>query len=115
MSVRTRLIAVITVVAALGLIAVGFVVYVEERQRILDQVDDLLEANLASARYLVEQGDGETLAWDDATAALAAVVQRAAPDDNTGVIGLVDGQPRLVPGVPLDVDLQSAPVSSATS
>lgn len=108
-SVRTRLIAVITVVAALGLVAVGFVVYVEERQRILDQVDDLLEANLASARYLVEQGDGETLAWSDATAALAAVVQRAAPDDNTGVIGLVDGEPRLVPGVPLDVDLQSAP------
>jgi signal transduction histidine kinase len=108
-SVRTRLIAVITVVAALGLVAVGFVVYVEERQRILDQVDGLLEANLASARYLVEQGDGETLAWDDATAALAAVVQRAAPDDNTGVIGLVDGEPRLVPGVPLDVDLQSAP------
>ncbi|MFC6325055.1 sensor histidine kinase [Microbacterium koreense] len=105
-SVRTRLIAVITIVAAFGLGAVGVVVYVEERQRILAQVDDLLVANLAAARYLVEQGD-EGGTWESADAALATVVQRAAPDDNTGVIGLRDDDVALVPGVALDVDLQS--------
>lgn len=108
-SVRTRLIAVITIVAALGMVVVGFVVYLEERQRILAQVDDLLRANLESARFLVEEGSPDTGTWDAAIDALAAVVQRAAPDDNTGVVGLVDGEVRLVPGVPLDVDLQKAP------
>lgn len=105
---RTRLIAVITVVAALGMVAVGFVVYLEERNRILRQVDSLLEANLAAARHLVENPlEGEP--WENAQDALAAVVQRAAPDDNTGAVGVVDREPRLVPGVPLDVDLLAAP------
>lgn len=108
-SVRTRLIAVITIVSALGMLAVGFVVYLEERQRILAQVDDLLRANLDSARFLVEEGSPDTGTWEASVDALSAVVQRAAPDDNTGVIGLTDGAARLVPGVPLDVDLQDAP------
>lgn len=107
-SVRTRLIAVITVVAALGMTAVGFVVYLEERDRILRQVDDLLIANLAAGRDLVENPvAGEP--WTSAQEALAAVVQRAAPDDNTGVVGIVDGAASLVPGVPLDVDLLQDP------
>lgn len=117
LSVRTRLIAVITIVSAIGMLAVGFVVYLEERGRVLAQVDDLLAANLESAAYLVEQGDDATGTWDNATQALAAVVQRAAPDDNTGTVGIVDGEARLVPGVPLDVDLLGAPgfVSHVTS
>ncbi|WP_164861777.1 sensor histidine kinase, partial [Microbacterium sp. CPCC 204701] len=105
LSVRTQLIAVITVVAAVGMLAVGFAVYVEERDRILRQVDSLLEANLESASYLVEQGDADTGAWNSADQALATVVQRAAPDDNTGTVGVIAGEPALVPGVPLDVDL----------
>lgn len=107
-SVRSRIIAVITVVSALGMIAVGFAVFLEERGRVLLDIDHLLEANLESARFLVEQGYDGTATWSGAADALAVVVQRAAPDDNNGVIGLVDGTAALVPGVPLDVDLQSA-------
>ncbi|GAA1916446.1 ATP-binding protein [Microbacterium aoyamense] len=109
MSVRTRLIAVITIVSAVGLLAVGFFVYLEERQRVLSQVDQLLEANLESARFLVEKGDDDTGTWASSTDALEAVVERTAPDDNTGVVGLEAGAVTLVPGVALDVDLQSAP------
>ncbi|MGX1703051.1 sensor histidine kinase [Microbacterium sp. NPDC055357] len=108
-SVRTRLIAVMTLVAAIGLLSVGFVVYLEERERILSQIDELLAANLESARFLVEQGADDSGTWDSAEQALTTIVQRTAPDDNTGVIGLVDGAPALVPGISLDVDLQSAP------
>lgn len=107
-SVRTRLIAVITVVAALGMLSVGFFVYLEERQRVLEQIDELLEANLASARYLVERGGDDAAVWASSADALESVVQRTAPDDNTGVLGLIDGAAALVPGVALDVDLQSA-------
>mgnify|MGYP003633581734 CR=1 FL=1 len=59
-SVRTRIIAVITIVSALGLISVGAAVYMVERARIISQIDDRLAANLDSARYLVSQGNPET-------------------------------------------------------
>lgn len=108
-SVRTRLIAVITIVAALGMIAVGFAVFLQERSRTLQQVDALLQGGLDTARFLVEQGDPRAGTWTSTSEALAAVVQRTAPDDNTGTVGLLNGAPRLVPGVALDVDLLTQP------
>ena len=110
-SVRTRIVATITLVAALGLVAVGATLYVVEHGKILAQIDERLEANLESARFIVEQGGagGTSAGWPSATAALEAVVQRMSPDDNTGAAGIVDGRAALVPGVALDVDLLSAP------
>lgn len=111
-SVRTRIVATITLVAALGFLAVGVTLYVVEHGKILAQIDERLEANLESARFIVEQGavtNGTTEPWPSATAALEAVVQRMSPDDNTGAAGIVNGRAALVPGVPLDVDLLVAP------
>lgn len=118
MSVRTRIVTVIAVVAALGILSVGISVYFVERARILQQVDELLEAHLDQARQLVAQGqpqdppaDGTEPAivpWTTSTDALRAVVQRISPDDNTGVLGLIDGQPALAPAIALDLDLQDS-------
>jgi signal transduction histidine kinase len=107
-SVRTRIIAVITIVAALGMLTVGVAVYAVERARILAQMEGQLQSSLDSARFLVQQGvqDGS---WTTSSEALTAVVQRMSPDDNTGALGIIDGAAALAPGVPLDVDLQSAP------
>mgnify|MGYP003743839259 CR=1 FL=1 len=107
-TVRTRIVVVITVVAAIGLISVGAAVYLVERTRILAAVDTRLEAALESARALVATGDGDG-AWPSSTAALEATVTRISPDDNTGALGVIDGAAAFIPGVPLDVDLQSAP------
>lgn len=107
-TVRTRIVVVITVVAAIGLMSVGAAVYLVERTRILAAVDTRLEAALESARALVAAGNGET-AWASSTAALEATVTRISPDDNTGALGVIDGVAAFIPGVPLDVDLQSAP------
>ena len=105
---RTRIIAVITIVAALGMLTVGVAVYAVERARILAQMEGQLQSSLDSARFLVQQGvqDGS---WTTSSEALTAVVQRMSPDDNTGALGIIDGAAALAPGVPLDVDLQSAP------
>ncbi|MGO3233062.1 MAG: sensor histidine kinase [Microbacterium sp.] len=104
-SVRTRIVAAITAVAAVGLLAVGLSVYFVERQRILEQVDARLHDNLESARFIVGTGnDGSD--WASSSAALAAVVQRMSPDDNTGAMGMVDGVITTVPGIQLDLDLQ---------
>lgn len=102
---------VITLVAALGMASVGVVVYAVERGRILGQLDERLADNLLTARYIVAAGDPsaqEQTAWPTSRDALYAVVQRMSPDDNTGALGIVDGEPALAPGVPLDVDLTSA-------
>lgn len=113
-SVRTRIVATITLVTALGMAAVVTAVYLVEYGRVLRQIDERLTASLASARYIVEQGwglraDGTPREWPHAMAAAEAVVQRMSPDDNTGAVGIAEGRATLVPGVPLDVDLLSAP------
>jgi signal transduction histidine kinase len=109
LSVRTRIVAVITLVAALGLISVGAAVYFVERQRILEQVDARLQANLESARFIVAEGDPDAGTWMSSSDALRTVVQRMSPDDNTGAVGIVAGEVAFVPGLSLDVDLQSEP------
>lgn len=106
-TVRTRIVIVITVVAALGMLSVGAAVYVVERSRILVAVDVRLEAALESARALVAGGNADE-PWPSSTAALEATVTRISPDDNTGALGVIDGAAAFIPGVPLDVDLQSA-------
>lgn len=100
--------AVITAVAIIGLAGVGVAVYVVERQRILDSVEDLLLNNLGSAQDFVQNMvDAEETAT--AIDALEVVVQRISPDDNMGVLGIVDGVAQMKPGVPLDVELESQP------
>lgn len=105
-SVRTRIVAAITVVAAIGLLAVGASVYFVERQRIFSQVDARLQDNLESARFIVNEGEEGDGIWASSSDALAAVVQRMSPDDNTGAMGMVDGVITVVPGTQLDLDLQ---------
>jgi len=107
-TVRTRIVLVIVIVSALGMLSVGVAVYLVERDRILADVDERLRASLESARALVATGLGGE-PWPSSQAALEAVVTRTSPDDNTGALGVIDGAAALIPGVPLDVDLQSAP------
>ncbi|NHI16335.1 ATP-binding protein [Microbacterium excoecariae] len=103
-SVRVRLVVAIVISVAVGLLAVGATVYLVERAGTIDQIDQRLEDNLASARYLVSEGlDGRS--WTSSEDALDAVVQRMSPDDNTGVVGVWGGEAQRVPGVPLDLDL----------
>lgn len=105
LSVRARLMAVITAVAVVGLAGVGGAVYVVERERILASVEDLLLDNLGSAQQFVQNVVADQ---PGATArdALRVVVERISPDDNMGVLGIVNGAAELKPGVPLDLDLE---------
>lgn len=109
LSVRTRIVAVITLVAAIAMLSVGVAVYAVERTRILASVDDRLRDNLDSARFIVEQPEADAVPWASADEALEAVVQRMSPDDNTGALGIIGGTPSLKPGVPLEVDLETQP------
>ncbi|MFC7765537.1 hypothetical protein [Leucobacter soli] len=107
-SVRTRIVAVITVVTALCLLAVGASVILVERHRILEDVDQRLTANLESARFIVGEGNPATGKWESSTEALTDVVRRMSPDDHTGALGMDGGKITIVPGMALDLDLRSA-------
>lgn len=109
LSVRTRIVAVITLVAALGLTVVGATVYLVERAMSLEAIEGRLTDNLDSARFIVASGADGTGSWASADEALKAVVQRMSPDDNTGAIGIIDGRAVLRSGIDLDLDLTSAP------
>lgn len=112
LSVRTRIVAVITAVAFLGMAVVGLTVYLVERTVSLEAIEGRLQDNLESARIIVAGGpDGPegTTTWTTAEEALRAVVQRMSPDDNTGAIGIIDGKARFRSGVGLDIDLTEKP------
>lgn len=102
-SVRTRIVAALGLVATLAVLAAGVTAYVVERNRILDQVDTQLLSSVDSVRFLAsESPEG---GWSSAEALLTAALTRIAPDDNTGALGVIAGQAALVPGVQMDVDL----------
>ncbi|WP_460798047.1 sensor histidine kinase [Microbacterium sp. GXF0217] len=101
-SVRARLTIVITLVAALGMLAVGLAVYAVERHRITESVQDQLRADLESTRLIV--GTPPAGGWADATDALASVMRVLVPGETSGSMGLVDGEVALVPGVGRAVD-----------
>lgn len=119
-SVRTRIVAAITVVSAVAMLAVGVAVYLVQRDVILRSIDDRLRANLQSARFIIEEGptvidatadpnDPTSATWESADHALYAIVGRMSPDDNTGALGIIDGKAAIVPGIALDLDLQAPP------
>ena len=105
-SVRARLTIVITLVAALGMLAVGMTVYAVERHRITESVQDQLRADLESTRLIV--GTPPDGGWTDATDALASVMRVLVPGETSGSVGLIDGEVALVPGVGRDVDPSAA-------
>ncbi len=109
LSVRTRIVAVITLAAALAIVGVGVAVSLVERANILESIEERLQANLASARHIVQTGHPDTGTWAAADDALYYVVQRMSPDDNTGALGIVDGRAVMAPAVALDLDLRDAP------
>ncbi|WP_143103065.1 sensor histidine kinase [Agrococcus baldri] len=105
-TVRSRIVALLTVLTLLSVFAAGTVAYFVERSRVMEQIDINLESALESGSFTVSSA---TAPWASVELALAAVVQRVAPDDNTGTLGILDGRAALVPGVPADVQLEKLP------
>ncbi|WP_425843787.1 ATP-binding protein [Agrococcus sp. TSP3-2-1] len=103
-TVRSRIVGLLTVLALVSAFVAGGVAYIAERSRTLEQIETNLRAALESASFIVADDE-----WTDSEQALRAVVQRLAPDDNTGTLGIVDGRAALVPGIAADVPLDRLP------
>ncbi len=117
-SVRSRILASILAVTALGMTVAGGSAYLIQRERILGEVDELLVARVEAARFVVTgeaaaEGEGVATAPEAAFAtdreALEAVLARVIPGRNESALGIIGGAAALIPGVDVDVNLAADP------
>jgi signal transduction histidine kinase len=98
--VRSRILATILCVAALGLAAAGGTAYLVGRQSILLSIDSRLTEKIADARLIALGAGEDETRFDTTQAALEAIVAQVAPDRHASSLGILDGRPAFVPGVP---------------
>lgn len=106
-SVRARILAAILLVTAVGLIVTGSVSHLIQRDRVVSGVDADLERQVTAARQLLASDDGSVGSARGALGRLLAALP--APPDGS-VLGIVDGEPALVPGTARAFALEDSPL-----
>lgn len=117
-TVRTRILAVILVVTALGMTVAGSAAYLLQRERVFAEIDEELFSAVEAARSIVtgvptvaatdeggqDPADGETEApavpepdFASVDEAMQALMSRIIPGRNESSIALIDGAPRWLP------------------
>jgi two-component system OmpR family sensor kinase len=118
-SVRARLVVALVLVSALGMAAGGAATFLIQRERILAAVDVSLLSRVEAARRVVLGASNSTDSVSGGTSgtvpepfhtgadALRAVVGRVLPGQHQSALGILDGQPRFVPGVTTGPQLET--------
>ncbi len=104
-SVRARILAAILLVVFVGLGVTGSVSYLVQRDQVARDIDAELLRQVEAARVVVEAEADEVESAHDALARILAVVP--APQ-NGSAVGIVDGQPALVPGTAVAFSLEDS-------
>lgn len=105
-TVRTRILAAILVVTAVGLAVTGTLAYLIQRDLLLDAVDEQLRQQVESARRVIEVDEVPVTSPRDA---LAAVISVVVPPANGSSVGIIDGEAAFVPGVDVPFRLDGEP------
>ena len=124
LSVRVRILTAMLAVTALGLGAAGGTAFLLQRERIVAAVDDELVIRLDSVRAVIDgaapaaapatgapgaptAGEATTARpeYRDLDEAMIAILERVLPDTFESTVGIVDGQPRYVPGIAQSFDI----------
>ncbi len=106
---RSRILAAILVVCALGLIGAGGTAYLVGRQGIVADVDQRLTEQVNAARILALEGDASGHEFTTTRDALEAIVATVLPDRDGASLGILAGRAAFAPGVDMSVDLPSDP------
>lgn len=121
LSVRARILAVVILVAALGMAIAGGAANLAQREFARGHVDERLLASAAAVNGLMlgetfDDPANDTTPPDTAVPefattadALQYAISRIVPDTNESTVGILDGQPRWVPATRLDFHLESDP------
>ncbi|WP_345803170.1 ATP-binding protein [Microbacterium sp. AZCO] len=110
-SARARILGAILAVACVGLAIVGSVTFLVQRERVLSDIDDRLEAQIDVMRTVAGtadtsetdttgSGDVEKLnatQYDNVQDYLKAVVRVLVTGRNEAAVGVIDGRPRYIP------------------
>lgn len=107
-SVRRRILGVLVVVTFLGMAAAGGSAYLVGRQSVLAEVDERLLDQVAAARLIAIDPDGDA-AFETTSDALEAIVARVLPDRHSSTLGVLDGRAAFAPGVETAFDLADQP------
>lgn len=120
-SVRSRIVASMLFVSAIGLVVAGTSAYLLQRERTLIEIDERLLSRVDSARFVVtgisSARDGASVVAADpdapifatTTDALESILSRVIPGRNESSLGIINGVARFVPGVEIDFRLESDP------
>ena len=95
-TVRSRVLAAMLLLCALGLIIAGFTAYGLERRKVDARIDESLVRSVTSFRDLASSGlDPETgLPFTTASSLVYVAIQRTIPSPNEGMIGYAQGHVR---------------------
>jgi len=104
-SVRARILAAILLVVFVGLGVTGSVSYLVQRDQVARDIDSELLRQVDAARSVVAAEADELQTARDALSRILALVP--APQ-NGSVVGIVDGQPALVPGTVVAFSLEDS-------
>lgn len=108
-AVRTRVLAAVLGVTAIGMLVAGVTSFLVQRERVDARIDDNLAQEVDELRGFSETGiDPET--GGDFTSVdrfLEVVMQRNVPDRNEGLLAFVDGVEAWRPGTEADVRLEA--------
>ena len=100
-SVRTRIVAVVAVLSALGSITAGVLVYALESARVEGAVISQVEQEIAEFRALQVNGvDPSTGERFDVSGLIRLFLERNVPRDDEMLVGYVDGQVRFTSASP---------------
>lgn len=92
-TVRTRVLAAVLALSALGLTVAGVTSYALQRERLDTQIDSTVSRNVEEFRALADDGVNPATGTSFTTAAdlLRVALQRAVPATNEGMLAMVDG------------------------
>jgi len=128
--VRSRILAVIMLVTALGMSVSGVTAYLVQRDRVIEGLDAELLASVEAARSIVtgtspatNSAPGETPSAETPSAetpsatapattvaeALNDILSRLVPGRHESSVGIIDGEARLIPGVETAFSLEDDP------
>ncbi|MEP7370296.1 MAG: HAMP domain-containing sensor histidine kinase [Dermatophilaceae bacterium] len=116
LSVRSRILVAILVVAALGLAASGVASYLVQRKGVLAAVDAQLLRTVPNLKAIAA-GKTSDASLKSVDSVLRVAMQQLIPAPNESFLGFIDAKPALVPAVnlPFRIDQDSALVSRIVS
>lgn len=108
MAVRTRVLAAVLGVAAIGMLVAGVTSFLVQRERVDARIDDNLAQEVEELREFAQSGVDPETGRDFATVDrfLEVVMTRNVPDHSEGLLAFVDGVEAWWPGSDVDVRLE---------